>query len=172
MDHLGRAVASAMIIFLLVTQAGAQEPCLLYERGTVACPGYGAPAATAVPGPSLDGGVTTVPNASSTTLFGGMVPPNGFLIRVFVNNGNYGVLFPNGNYGTVCFVNDNGPAGQGVGFYMVPEIAITVPGASDTLPSSVVVTSAIFASPHGYKPMGPVSIWCNGATVNLAARGW
>jgi hypothetical protein len=150
MNCLHCAVVSAAMVFLGAAHATAQETCLLYQRGTVDCPGYGAPAATAVPGPSLDGGVATLPNATSTTLFGGKVPPNGFMIRVFVNNGNCGILFPNGSYGTVCFVNDNGPAGQGVGFYMVPDILITIPGASVNLPSSAVVTSATFASTRAF----------------------
>jgi hypothetical protein len=50
----------------------------------------------------MDGGVATVPNGSSVTLFGGKVPPNGFMVRVF----------PNGQY-------DNGAAGLGVSFYFL-----------------------------------------------------
>jgi hypothetical protein len=159
-ESLCRAVVSAAIIFLGVSYASAQETCLLYQRGTVDCPAYGAPAATAVPGPSMDGGVATVPNGSSVTLFGGRVPPNGFMIRVFVNG--YGL-------GISCFVNDNGPAGQGIGFFSVPDRPFTNG-------TTAVVSSGTFTSPHGYKPIGPVSIYCqnNGGpeTIFVAARGW
>jgi hypothetical protein len=161
MDHFRRALASAMIIFLIVTSAAAQEPCLLYQRGTVACPDYGAPAATAVPGPSMDGGVATAPNGASTMLFKGNVPPNGFMIRLFLNGAPYGGNVSNA---TVCFVNDNGAAAFGAGFYMLPDTSSTV--------------VATFQTPFGYKPIGPVSIWCQNsgtyanATIYLAARGW
>jgi hypothetical protein len=155
MDHLLRAVMSATMFLLVASShATAQETCLLYQRGTVDCPAYGAPAATAVPGPSMDGGVAQVPSAQSTTLFGGKVPPNGFFIRVYAGNG-YGPP-------AICFVNDNGPAGLGIGFY--------IPG---DVPGNVSFPSATFASPHGYKPIGPVSIWCQTTgPFNLAARGW
>ena len=125
---------------------------------------YGAPAATAVPGPSMDGGVATMSPGSSVTLFGGMVPPNGFMVRVFTPNGYYGI--PAGPF---CFVNDNGAAGSGVGFYMVPDIAINF--SANEPPA---VSSATFTSPYGYKPIGPVSIYCQGSTspLSLAARGW
>jgi hypothetical protein len=112
MDRL--LVLCATMVFFCVSHADAQ--CLAYQQGTVGCPNYGAPAATAVPGPSMDGGVATVTTGQpAVTLFGGRVPPNGFIVRVFTTNG-YPV--PNGVY---CFVNDNGPAGSGVGFYMPPD---------------------------------------------------
>lgn len=101
----------------------------------------------------MDGGVATIPNAVSTTLFQGMVPPNGFMVRVFVNSTN--------TYGqsVFCFVNDHGPASLGGGFYMVTEGTFV---------------SGTFISPPGYKPIGPVSIWCAvpGGTLYVAARGW
>jgi hypothetical protein len=106
----------------------------------------------------MDGGVATVPNAASTTLFKGAVPPNGFMVRVFASNPYYGT----GSNFTVCFVNDNGPAGLGVGFFM-------------TVDQGSLGWSGSFASPHGCKPMGPVSIWCAiqpPVTIYLAARGW
>jgi hypothetical protein len=93
MSFLLRVIASSAAIFVGVSHATAQEPCLAYQRGTVGCPGYGAPAATAVPGPSMDGGVAGVSGGSSTTLFGGKVPPNGFMVRVFSGNG-YGLTIP------------------------------------------------------------------------------
>jgi hypothetical protein len=134
---------AALIIFGL-SAAGAQT-----QRGT-------APAATAVPGPSMDGGVAQVLPGMSTVLFGGKVPPNGFMVRV------YAVSY--GFSGTNCFVNDNGPAGLGVGFYVVGDMGNNA------------YTSGTFTTPHGYKPMGPVSIWCqfrpNPTPTPLAARGW
>jgi hypothetical protein len=142
-----------------VSDARAQAPCLLYQRGTVECPGYGAPAATAVPGPSLDGGVAQVTSGSSVTLFGGKVPPNGFIVRV-INLGGYPLSGQ-------CFVNDSGAAGPGLGFYLVPDTSVTTAGAN---------LSGTFASPHGYKPIGPVSLYCQAGAVpitfNVAARGW
>jgi hypothetical protein len=156
MDRVCQAIVSVCVFFLGASEASAQETCLLYQRGTVECPGYGAPAATAVPGPSMDGGVATVPSGSSLTLFGGQVPPNGFMIRVFTGgNDSYGY-----SGGAVCFVNDNGPAGAGSGFYVVQD---------------AIGLSGTFLTPVGYNPMGPVSIWCgsgNVPTIYLAARGW
>jgi hypothetical protein len=155
MDRL--LVLCATMVFFCVSHADAQ--CLAYQQGTVGCPNYGAPAATAVPGPSMDGGVATVTTGQpAVTLFGGRVPPNGFIVRVFTTNG-YPV--PNGVY---CFVNDNGPAGSGVGFYMPPDTA----NANNV--------SGAFESPHGYKPIGPVSIYCQTGAgsfpINVTARGW
>jgi hypothetical protein len=155
MSHLFGVVGLASMGFFFVSHVAAQETCLLYQRGTVDCPAYGAPAATAVPGPSMDGVVTTVPSGSSTTLFGGKVPPNGFMIRVFVRDESY----LTGTPPTLCFVNDNGPAGVGAGFLMIQDLASGY--------------SATFASPHGYKPIGPVNIYCQSSiTVNVVARGW
>jgi hypothetical protein len=157
-----RAIASIAAIFLglLVTAALAQQfaqtaatTCTASTRGSVACPEYTAPAATAVPGKSLDGSLN-IPAATSTTLFSGAVPPNAFMVQV-----------PRGGQ---CVINDNGPAnGTGVsspgptaGFLMTLN-----PVASNyTGPPS-------FITPPGYKPIGPVSIWCTEATY-VAARGW
>jgi hypothetical protein len=156
MDHLYRALAIAMLLFLSVSCAAAQETCLLYQRGTVECPGYGAPAATAVPGPSMDAGVATVPLGSSVSLFKGQTPPNGFMIRIWASGGSNGANYLN------CFVSDNSPAGLGVGFYML-------------LDSNAQTVS--FISPAGYKPIGPVSIYCQYISspipvLYLSARGW
>jgi hypothetical protein len=90
-------------------------------------------------------------NGSSVTLFGGKVPPNGFMLRVF----------PNGQYqydvGAIWFVNDNGAARLGVSFYFLG-------GAGSS--------SASAAFENGYKLIGPVRIWCQtgGVTVYLTAR--
>jgi hypothetical protein len=160
MKHLCRTIAFVAVLVSGASRASAQETCLLYQRGTVECPGYGAPAATAVPGPSVDGGVATIPNATSTTLFGGKVPPNGFVVRVFISQGHVGDT--NSALTTFCFVNDNGPANFGVGFLLIPDSFY----------------SGTFESPHGYKPIGPVNIWCltgssiPGANIYMNARSW
>jgi hypothetical protein len=83
---------------------------------------------------------------TSTLLFGGAVPPNGFMAQI------------NGTAGTgQCRVNDNGPAGpngHGIGGFAFGGIP-----------------PALFITPPGYKPIGPVSVWCD-APVTVEARGW
>ena len=83
---------------------------------------------------------------TSTLLFGGAVPPNGFMAQI------------NGTAGTgQCRVNDNGPAGpngHGIGGFAFGGIP-----------------PALFITPQGYKPIGPISIWCD-APVTVEARGW
>jgi hypothetical protein len=156
MKHLCSAIAFATMVFLGASHASAQETCLLYQRGTVECPGYGAPAATAVPGPSMASSIGLGP-PQAFTLFNGAIPPNGFMVRVFVQSTAsppYG--FPN----TQCFITDNGSAAASVGFYMTPDAN----GYSTT-----------FITPVGYKPIGPVSVWCgvkNASGAQLEARGW
>lgn len=146
-----RAIALSItsILVLLVSVAFAQQPaitastpCNALNRGTVNCPTYTASSTTAVPRAPMDGSMT-VPSQTSTTLFNGAVPPNGFMVEL---------------YGVGCFVNDNGPA-NGVntgssqaGFYFAAP------------PSP-------FVTPPGYKPMGVVNVWCN-ASNYIAARGW
>jgi len=115
-------------------------------QGTLGCPAYTAPATTAVPGPSMGG--SKVINAGVTTLFNGVVPPNGFMVQL---NGP-------SELGNVCYVNDNGPASANAGF-MIGGIWVATP-----LPS-------IFVTPPGYKPKGVVSIFCS-ASVFIEARGW
>jgi hypothetical protein len=44
--------------------------------------------------------------------------PNGLIVRVYSSGASHGV--PAGNE-AFCFVNDNGAAGQGVGFYLVAD---------------------------------------------------
>jgi hypothetical protein len=157
MDRLLRTTAVITIAFLGLGMghATAQETCPVFREGTVGCPVFGAPAATAVPGPSMDGGVASVQPGQTVTLFGGKVPPNGFMVRAYADAA-YGVG------ASTCFVNDNGPASVGVGFFMVPDTNIN-PNLSGS-----------FASPQGYKPIGPVSVYCAiiHGSVTLAARGW
>jgi hypothetical protein len=71
------------------------------------------------------------------------------------------------NSNNSCLVSDNGPAGANIntgvvtgGFTLLQDA-----GYNAAYPSSTFIT------PPGYKPMGPVSIWCTGATY-VAARGW
>jgi hypothetical protein len=113
-------------------------------RGTANCPTYTTPASTAVPRASMDGS-KVVPSQTSTTLFNGAIPPNGFMVL-----GN-----PNGT----CFLNDNGPAS----------------GAGDVVAgggfAGFQLTTAVFVTPPGYKPIGPVNIWCTVAGY-VAARAW
>jgi hypothetical protein len=74
-------------IFLGLSVAVAQQPAkvaacsTVSERGTVTCPTYTAPATTAVPRAPMDGSMVVVPAQTSTTLFNGAVPPNGFMVQ-------------------------------------------------------------------------------------------
>ena len=138
------------LIALGLSAALAQHPqavttsCTSSTRGSPTCPNYTAPAATAVPGTSMDGSIN-VAAQTSTTLFKGAVPPNAFMVRVGYDGSS------------LCVVNDNGPATNvPSGFLMVPDFGLQ---------------SATFITPPGYKPIGPVSIWCNVAQY-VAARGW
>jgi hypothetical protein len=96
---------------------------------------------------SMDGSMN-VAAQTSTTLFKGAVPPNAFMVRVPGTNAN----------GNGCVVNDNGPANGNPlsGFILVPDLQLS---------------TATFITPPGYKPIGPVSIWCT-VPQYVAARGW
>jgi hypothetical protein len=157
-----RAIASIAAIFLglLVTAGLAQKlaetatktACTAAQRGTETCPTYTAPAATAVPNASMDGSMN-VAAATSTTLFNGAVPPNAFMVNAYSG-------------AALCVVNDHGPAngapaGDG-------QISILAGFALAQTTASPVWT---FMTPPGYKPIGPVSIWCAYSTY-VAARGW
>jgi hypothetical protein len=140
-----RAIASIGAIFLglAVTAALAQQfaqpastACSAINRGTVNCPTYIAPATTVVPRTAMDGSLT-VPGQTSTTLFNGALPPNGFMIQMQSE--------------ISCYINDNGPAAAGAGFF--------------------VGFANVFVTPQGYRPIGAVSIWCS-ASAYVAARGW
>jgi hypothetical protein len=128
--------------YLLSENSPAAPGC---TRGTPNCPTYTAPAATALPGASMDGSMN-VPAATSTVLFKGAVPPNAFMIRTY-------------DYG--CVVNDNGPAAANPrsGFLVLND------------PAPQPAPTGTFITPAGYKPIGPVSIWCPDA-VYVAARAW
>ena len=130
----------------------AHAACNASQRGTAAdCPEYTAPAATAVPGPSM-GGSVEIPGVGSFTLFNEVTPPNGFMVEI--NSPN---AIP-----TWCIINDNGPAiASGVQYrgFLIGGIYGTTP-----LPLR-------FVTPPGYKPMGPVSINCNGGAF-IQVSGW
>jgi hypothetical protein len=100
----------------------------------------------------MDGTIAT-PNAGSYVLFNGAVPPNGFMVQIQQT----------GQITETYYVNDNGPAGPlsggGVGGFLIGSIYVNIP-----LP-------IMFVTPPGYKPIGPVSVYCTGGT-SLAARGW
>jgi hypothetical protein len=91
------------------------------------------------------------------TLFNRATPPNGFMVRVFVESTQappYG--YPN----TQCYINDNGTADLFMGFHTTPDAN----GYGTT-----------FITPAGYKPIDPVSVWCgvkNASGAFLEARGW
>jgi hypothetical protein len=101
----------------------------------------GAPTAPPVVGDSLDGS-TSVPAETSTLLFNGVVPHNGFIVQ------------PRGND---CVINDHGRAS----FITGPNGAAGFSIANGTP----------FITPPGYKPMGPVNVICTAATY-IAARAW
>jgi hypothetical protein len=101
----------------------------------------GAPTAPPVVGDSLDGS-TSVPAETSTLLFNGAVPRNGFMVQ------------PRGND---CVINDHG----GASF-------ITGPNGPAGFS---IANGATFITPPGYKPMGPVNVIC-GTRAYVAARAW
>ncbi len=118
--------------------------------GTLDCPVYTAPQTTSVPRASMGGSM--VINGGGTILFNGAVPPNGFMVQ----------LNSQGELGNLCYVNDNGPANAN------PPTGFLIGGwNSANLPTS----PSIFVTPPGYKPIGPVSIWCPGS-LYIEARGW
>jgi hypothetical protein len=101
----------------------------------------GAPTAPPVVGDSLDGS-TSVPAETSTVLFNGAVPRNGFMVQ------------PRGND---CVINDHGSASF-----------ITGPNG----PAGFSIANGTpFITPPGYKPMGPVNVICTSVTY-VAARAW
>jgi hypothetical protein len=153
-SQLWHTFASFMAAVLMASTAHAeQKRC---DPGSeAACPEYTAPATTAVPGPSMDGS-SYVLGEQETMLFRGATPPNGFMIQLYGNNGS-------------CVVNDNGEAGPPGNMNNIP--AGFLIEAGNTTGSSPGVPNPIFVTPPGYKPIGPVSIFCY-QTANIAARAW
>jgi hypothetical protein len=145
-------IAFALIVAFVpftVLGSAAQAQCRPEQRGTTAaCPEYTAPASTAVPNAAMGGSMVT---NGTTTLFNGAVPPNGFMVQ----------LNSPSELGNVCYVNDNGPAAAN------PPTGFIIGGVS--APFSP--WPFIFITPPGYKPIGPVSVWCNGS-LYIEVRGW
>ena len=144
----------------LDTFGPAHAGCNPAQLGTAACPEFTAPATTAVPGPSIDGSLNTG-NNNPVVLFGGKVPPNGYMVQILAN-------------GESCFINDDGPAGPPAnvvsgGFLLPNGFAVPVPAINAGFPPPPVAT---FVTPPGYKPMGPVSVWCAGNGAAIEARSW
>ncbi len=157
---LSRIAIIASICFGLTAAVAQQREvttaatsCTSSTRGSIACPNYTAPAATAVPGASMDGS-TNVAASTSTTLFKGAVPPNAFMVRAY--------------WSGLCVVNDNGLAAANSNPEQVKAGFSLILDAGTQLMGPISVS---FTTPPGYKPIGPVSIWCDGPTY-VAARGW
>jgi hypothetical protein len=125
------------------------KSALAITAAALACLSVVAWAATTAPQAktgSIDGSTTITCN-TSTMLFGGAVPPNGFMVQTQ----------PSG----VIWINDNGPAGISQGFA--------------ALDYRYGVSESTFITPSGYKPMGPVSVFCTGnpgTTQYVPARAW
>ena len=130
--------------------AAAHAACNPGQIGTSAdCPDYTAPATTAVPGASMDGSVA-IQGGVTTTLFNGTVPLNGFMVQF---------------YNAPCLVNDNGPAfSSNPGPNQMPGGFISGGNTGQFSPS-------IFVTAPGYKPMGPVTVYCGGPNL-VEARAW
>jgi hypothetical protein len=88
---------------------------------------------------AIDGSGTVSSGGTAQTLFGGVVPVDGWLVA--------------NNSSSVLYVSDVGIATSG--------------GASIPIAAGVV-----FATPSGYKPAGPVSLYGTTAGQAFAARRW
>lgn len=111
-----------------------------------------------------------VPPGITTTLFQGIVPPNGFMVEVHDVN-------------TVCYVSDSITYTAGANIDGKPA-GFRIFGPSDAnhveQPDSGLLNGAIgftpehtFVTPTGYKPIGTVTIWCPVSTETLInARAW
>jgi hypothetical protein len=147
----GRGAIVGAICFGLTGAAAQQRQtgaaCNVNNQGTVNCPTYTAPAATAVPRAAMDGSMHVLAQ-TATTLFNGAVPPNGFLVQ-----SGY-------NVGGPCWVNDNGPASGA-------ELITSGAGYAGFL----LAGEQSFVTRPGYRPMGAVSVWCYSPTY-IAARAW
>ena len=147
---LSRVVVVTIASIFLGLPAALAQQC---KSGAVNCPTYTAPATTSVPGPAIGGNIAIPDGGMSTLLFDGAVPPNGFMVQL--------TPVPVIEAATTCYVNDNGPAQA-----LPPTVGFIVERfrSSTPLPS-------LFVTPQGYKPMGPVSIACNGP-AHIEVRAW
>jgi hypothetical protein len=131
--------------FALFGTSFASAQCRPDQAGTQACPVFTAPAATAIPNVPMAGSVGITPGL--TTLFNGAVPPNGFMVQI---------TYPNLPEST-CWVSDNGPATPSL-----PPIGFMIGGF---IPGTTNIFPILFVTPPGYKPMGPVSVFCTGEVL-------
>jgi hypothetical protein len=137
----------------LLATTSAQAACDAKERGTEACPTVIVPAETAVPGPSMGG---TVLSNTGTPLFGGWVPPNGFMAQL--NGSNIGQ--------PACWINDNpNPVNPGSG-----NTGFVIGGTIGNYPTSA-PNAVLFVTPPGYKPMGPLMLNCS-YQWTVEVRAW
>src|ERR1700757_4339185 len=105
-----------------------------------------------------DGSVFLGPNYApgiAVTLFGGVVPADGFMVGV------YSSAFGN------CTVSDDGPATSINGFKL--QLTGQTSDSNGTQPTP---NALPLVTPPGYKPIGPVSVQCTTNEVSVAARGW
>jgi hypothetical protein len=117
--------------------------------GSQDCPVFTAPATTAVPLAAMGG---TLPGTQglSVVLFGGAVPPNGFMVGINLQS----------SLPLFCAVNDNGPANAGSAGFLFGGASLSLGNPS---------AAHVFVTPPGYKPMGPVSVNCQ---APVEYRGW
>jgi hypothetical protein len=107
---------------------------------------------------ACDGSVFLGPNyvpGTAVTLFGGVVPADGFMVGV------YSSAFGN------CTVSDDGPATSINGFKL--QLTGQTSDSNGTQPTPYALP---LVTPSGYKPIGPVSVQCTSNEVSVEARGW
>jgi hypothetical protein len=86
---LGLSISATLLCASMAANAADARTCLLRGEKS-SCPAY----VTIVPSKATDGSVVVPPNVS-TTLFGGITPPNGFIVEVLSTGP-----------GETCWVND------------------------------------------------------------------
>jgi hypothetical protein len=89
----------------------------------------------------------------SVVLFNGAVPPNGFMVQINAQ----------GQLPLFCAVNDNGPASLNT------QTGFLFGGANISFATNQPSAAHVFVTPPGYKPMGPVSVYCQ---ASFEYRGW
>jgi hypothetical protein len=107
---------------------------------------------------ACDGSVFLGPNyvpGTPVTLFGGVVPADGFMVGVY-----------SGAFGN-CTVSDDGPATSINGFKL--QLTGQTSDSNGTQPTPYALP---FVTPPGYTPIGPVSVECTSSEVSVEARGW
>jgi hypothetical protein len=97
------------------------------------------------------GGPLTVNGGIAASLFNGVTPPNGFMVQMNTPN----------ELGNTCYVSDNGPANGNA----APPVGFIIGG------NVTGATPFLFVTPPGYKPMGPVTVWC-AQGLYIETRGW